>query len=556
MPTVRTFQTRLTCFPPIVVSLKALLALIFALCLVSCKQERLVDRATRDGILILGNGAEPPTLEIQQITGVSGGNIVRALFEGLCTFHPSKDDVIEPGAAERWESNEDMTVWTFHLRPQAVWSDGVPVTAHDFVFSYRRMLEPKFAAKYSSMLYYIKGAEDFNKSKPGEVDFSTVGVKALDDYTLQVTLRASINLPEITKHTTWYPVPKHIVLKYGDIDEKYTGWTDPGNMVSNGAFTLKSRRLGHSIIVEKNPRYWDADSVELNEIQFLPISNAFTESRMFRDGLLHKTYRVPSEIVKLAREDNDPEFHLNPYLGVRFIRCNLESKYLGDRNLRLALSHAIDRDLITSTVTGGNEESAIGQIPPFGEYQSIERVSFDPKKAREFLDKAEIAELGDFPEITFLTTDSEGARRVAEVYQSMWREHLGLNIRIEAIEWGSYLERQSTGDYDLAAAGWIGDFLDPTTFLDMWRPGDGNNNTGWESQEYVDFLTKAENTGDAAQRLNLLAQAEAVLLHDAPVIPVYYYTTKFFLSDDVKGWNALLLDNQPYKHVSLDPSED
>lgn len=546
---------RPTCFLHFVVCFKAFAVSFIALFLVSCEQERVVDRATRNGILLLGNGAEPPTLEHQQITGVSGGKVVLALFEGLCAQHPTQDEGIVPGAAERWESSDDMKKWTFHLRPRATWSDGVPITAHDFIFSYRRMLEPKFAAKYSSMLYYIEGAEAYNKAEPGTLDFDeTVGLRAIDDYTLEITLRASINLPEICKHTTWFPVPKHCVLKYGEIDEKYTGWSDPGNMVSNGPFRLKSRRLGHSIVVEKNPLYWDADTVTLNEIHYLPITNSFTESRMFKDGLLHKTYRVPSEIAALAKEQGDPRFQLQPYLGVAYIRCNLENKYLQDINLRKALAYAIDRETIVRSVTASEEKPAIGQIPQFGGYESTTEVRYDPELAREYLAKADIGELGNFPELTYLTSDSELGRRLGEVYQSMWREVLGLNVRVEALEWGSYLERQNTGEYDMAGANWIGDFLDPTTFLDMWRPGDGNNLTGWESQEYVDLLTRAENTGDPKQRFDYLAKAENVLIYDQPVIPVYYWTTKFFLSEDVKGWNPLVLDKQPFKHVRLEPS--
>lgn len=225
---------------------------ISALALVGCKGKPPIDSYTEKKILVLGNSTEPQGLDPQIVTGVIESNIIRALFEGLCVEHPSKQGVHLPGAAESWHANDDFTEWTFHLRQDGKWSDGAPLTTADFLFSYQRILHPDFGADYASMLYYIKGAEAYNKGE--SQDFSTVGVSAPDAYTLKINLKASIPfLPDLTKHYTWYPVPKHIILKHGKMEERNTPWTEPENIVSNGAFVLKAWRLNDYIYAEKNP---------------------------------------------------------------------------------------------------------------------------------------------------------------------------------------------------------------------------------------------------------------------------------------------------------------
>ena len=528
--------------------------LLISLCfLASCDGTRPVSEATEEGILLLGNGAEPKALDLQLIADVSSGNIARALFEGLVIDDVKEDSVARPGAAERWESNDDFTVWTFHLRPGTKWSDGVPVTSHDFLFAYQRMLEPAFAARYASMLYYIKGAEAFNKGET--TDFSTVGLRAPDDLTLEVTLRSPIPfLPEITKHTTWYPVPKHCVLEHGKMTDRFTDWTKTENIVCNGPFVLKQRRVMHSVEVVKNPNYWDADTVRLKGINFYPVTNTYTESRMFFDGLLHKTDTLPAEIISLAKKDTPDLLHIDPYVGVRFIRCNTQHPLLKNKDFRMALAYSIDRKRLVETITQGGEVAAYGMVPPFGNYETPNSVNFDPDKAREYLKKANVGDLGSFPKLRFLTTSRDTARRNAEAFQAMWQETLGIGVRIEQLDWSTFQERERQGQYDLSAGGWIGDFLDPTTFLDMWRPGDGNNKTYWENPSYIDALTKAETTGDPVARMKVLEQAESVLMSDMPVIPTYWYSKKSLMSPDVRNWNPLLLNNQPFKHVYLEAS--
>lgn len=529
---------------------KALLTLSTGLLIASCENRTSVEKATEAGILVIGNSNEPKGLDLHLVSGVLESNIIRALFEGLCVEHPSEDGIALPGAAASWSANDDFTVWTFKLQPEGQWSDGVPVTAHDFVFSYQRMLHPKIPAKYSDMLYFIKGAEDYNKER--NPDPNSIGARAIDDHTLEITLRGPTPfLPEITKHYTWYPVPRHIVLEYGEIYSAFTDWTDPGNMESNGPFKLKSWNPTHHIEVERNLHYWDAKTVSLNGIRYLPISNTYTESRMFLDDQIHMTYTLPPEMIPYAQEHMPEMLRQEPYVGVRFMRVNTLNKALDDPRVRHALAAAINQSALIDGVLRGGQLPAHGITPPFGDYVTPNAVNFDPEKARKLLADAGYPGGKGFPEFKFLTTDRDAGRRNAEAFQAMWKEHLGINIRIEQREWTTYLQRQYDADYDICAGGWIGDYLDPTTFLEMWIKDGGNNNTAWSSKEYEAKLREAENTADAKRRLEILAEAETILVTDLPVIPVYWYTTNYLLRPEVEGWEPLLLNNHPFKFVRL-----
>lgn len=524
--------------------------LVLALC--GCDRESQVERATREGILILGNSNEPKGLDPHLVSGVLESNILHALFEGLCSLHPSEDGSALPGAAERWEANEDFTSWTFHLRPDGVWSDGTPLTAHDFAFAYERILSPKLAAQYAAMLYFIRGAEAFNRGETD--DFSTVGVEVVDDFTLRIHLRGPMPfLPEVTKHYTWYPVPRHAVLRHGRIDDRFTDWTKPGNLVSNGPFTLKSWRVTHHIEVERNPLYWDTATLTLNGVRFLPISNTYTETRMFLDGQLHATYTLPPEMIEYARERMPDMLRQEPYVGVNFLRCNVEHPPLDKPEVRRALALAIDRRSIIDNILQGGQQPATGITPPFGGYEPPGDITFDPEEAKRLLAGSGYENARGLPSLQLLTTDRDVSRRLAEALQAMWKQHLGLEVRIIQREWTTYLQQQQDGDYDIATGGWIGDYLDPTTFLEMWRKGDGNNNTRWSSAEYERLLGVAEGTPDPAARYGVLADAERTLLAEIPVIPLYWYTTNYLIRPEVKNWNPLLLNHHPYKFIRLEP---
>jgi len=390
--------------------------------------------------------------------------------------------------------------------------------------------------------------------KPNLWEQAQVGVNAADDFTLKLKLRGPIPfLTEITKHYTWYPVPKHIVLKHGEINTAFSSpWTRPGNLVSNGPFKLKTWRTNHLIEVEKNPHYWDHDTVSLSGIRYLPIQNYYTETRMFGDDQLHVTYSVPSELIPMAQEKYPEQFRQEDYVGVRFLRVNIKNTPFDNPKVRRAFALAIDQEAICNKILQGGQKPASGIVPPFGDYVPPGLIYFDPEKAKALLAESGYESTSSFPEIDLLTSNTDSGLREAESLQAMWQKHLGIKVRIVQREWTTYLQKQYDKDYDICVGGWIGDYLDPTTFLEMWVTDGGNNNTNWGSDEFETLLKKAENTADVPTRMGILSQAERIILEDTPVLPIYWYTTNYLIRSEVKNWNPLLLNNQPYKFVKIE----
>ncbi len=632
-------------------ALQALYFLTITLSLCHCKSESSLDNYTREKKLILGNSNEPSGLDPQVVTGVIESNILRSMFEGLCVEDPLDPSVHRPGAASSWTPNADFTEWIFNLQTNGKWSDGKPVTAHDFVFAYHRILSPSFGAKYASMLYYMEGAEDYNKrhndkyliennseyagrweelktinfrgdeevdmsvfektefedlskedkikfikgsglNKIGESelkaiiedstlfawpenidaptqqailktylshagkdmwDMAKVGVAAVDDYTLKINLRSPIPfLPDLTKHYTWFAVPEHTVLQYGTISERRTKWTEPENLVSNGAFKMKTWKFNYKIEVHQNPYYWDIDNVKLNGIIFLPISNQYTEARMFYNDQLHVTYALAPELIEYSKEKHPKSTRQETYLGTNFLRFNHNQEGLDDLNVRKAIAYATDSESLIKYVLKGGQQVATGIVPPMGNYKAKGELSYDPVKAKAYLAKTKYAENPGALKITLLTTDKEGAKTVAEALQAMWLEQLGIDVKIEQREWGSYQTRMSELDYGIATGGWIGDYPDPTTFLDMWKKGDGNNRTGWSSEAYEAKLSEAEIAKDPTTRLQLLQDAEALYMSEMPIIPLYWYTSNYLVHQSVKNWHPMIMKSQPYKFIDLE----
>ena len=528
-----------------------------------------VDRATwaaENGILILGNGAEPKTLDPGQVQSVGDSNIMLALFEGLVNYHISDDNADEPGVAQHWEPNEDFTTWTFYLRggehpdlpklKPARWGTEDIVTAHDFVYAYERTLSPKFASPYASMLYFLKNAKEFNE---GEIeDFSKVGVKAIDDFTLVCDLRyPTAYFPGVVKHQTWLPVHRPTIEKFGEMTDKYTPWQRPGNHVGNGPFQLKSWRINDKVIVERNPHYWGAEDVKLNEVWFIP-ADAYTEERMFRDNQLHMTYTMPPPLIDYYKENFPEEFRIETYSGSYFYRFNTNKPPFDDLKVRQALTLAIDRSEIVKNVTMGGQMPAKAYTPPIeGVYEPPEVISFDPERARKLLAESKYGK--DLPSFELLINTSESHKKIAEAIQAMWIEHLDLKpgvVTINNQEWKVFQMKVFEEKYEICRAGWIADYVDPTTFLDMWRKGDSNNNTGWSNPRYDGLLKEAALEKDPKARLAKLRQAEEILMAELPIIPIYWYTRSYALDPQVKNWHPLVLDKHDYKKIELVPDPD
>lgn len=512
-----------------------------------------VEAASRAGILLIGNGTEPSTLDPHLATGQPEHHIFHAIFEGLVA--PAKDnpDADGPGAAASW-THEKFTVWTFQLQPNGCWSDGTPLTAEDFVYAYRRILDPKLAAEYGTMLSPLANAEAY---RTGQItDFSQVGVKALDPLTLQLTLSGPAPyLPSMLKHYAWFPLPRHAVEKFGSMTDRNTRWTRPGNLVGNGPFMLKSWLISQSIETVRNPHYWDAATVRLNGITFIPIVSDTTEERAFLDGQLHVTNTVPLASVPGYRKNRPAFYREEPFLSTYFYRINTTRKPFDNPLVRRALALAVDRESLVRNVLRGGQKPATGITPPgcgIG-YQPPEVMRFDPAEARRLLAQAGYPDGRGFPPFNILINTMESHTTIAEAIQAMWKKNLRIPAGVLNQDWGVYLESQRKLDYDICRAGWVGDYLDPSTFLALWRTGDGNNNTGWGSAEYDRMLDRSFTEGDSAQRLALLHDMEKLMLEQTPIIPLYWYVRSTLVRPEVKNLLPSLLEHRCYKVVELRP---
>jgi len=507
------------------------------------------DQAAQQGILLFGNGAEPKTIDPQRATGVTENKIISALIEGLVTYHPSDDNLPEPGVAERWEHNADASVWRFFLRADALWSNGDPVTAHDFIYAYRRMLDPGFGGEYAQMLYILQNAEAY---KLGTLsDFAQVGVQAIDDHTLEFRLVGPTPFfLSMLKHYSWYPVHPPTIEAHGGMLDLGGDWTLHGNYVGNGPFVLADWKPNQYLRVDKSPTYWDRESVRLNAIIFFPVEDDNSENRMFESGRLHVTGTVPSNQIASYRERRPDILHIDPYLGTYFLRLNVTRPPFDDPRVRLALNLAIDRTALVERVVKGGQQPATAYVPPgFSDYPTHPVLGLDIERARALLAEAGYPGGEGFPSVFFLFNTSEDHRKIAEAVVAMWNQALGIDMQLENKEWKVYLEAQSNLDYDLSRSGWIGDYMDPITFLEMFTTGNGNNDTGWANPQYDAHIAAAFRSSTQDEHLAALRAAEDILLRELPIVPLYWYTRIYLLDPRVKGWNPKLLDNRPYKYL-------
>ena len=501
-----------------------------------------------------GNGGEPADLDPQVVQGVPEHNIIKALFEGLVTLNP-KDLSPMPGVAERWEVSPDGKTYTFYLRSNSVWSNGEPVTADDFVKAYERILNAKLAAPYADMLHILEGAEEYNTGKL--TDFSKVGVKALGPKKLQMTLKAPASyFLAMLNHDAWYPVPMATIDKFGKRYDKGNRWTRPENIVSNGPFLLKDWKTQQEIVVAKNPKYWDAKQVRLNEIHFYPIESNDAEERAFRGGQLHTTNTVPTDKVDSYRTTGS-SLRIEPYYGAYYYRVNVDkakekNAALLDPRVRRALAMSIDRASLVKNVLRAGQVPAYSLTPPGpAGYRPKEQTKYDPDGARRLLSEAGFPGGKGVPKISILINTSEDHKKVAEAIQQMWKKELGVDIEIVNQEWKVYLSTMHGLDYQIGRAAWIGDFPDPNAFLDIMRTGNGNNETGFASPEYDKLIVNSWSATGAA-RIEILQKAEAILMQEMPVIPIYFYTRSYLIVSSVKGWSPNLLDDHPWKYIYLD----
>ena len=507
-------------------------------------------KSVEEGILLVGNGGEPRDLDPHTVSGTPEVQIILTLIEGLVAYHPTNDEIPYPGIAERWECSEDGRIWRFFLR-ESRWSNGDPLTADDFVYSWRRVLNPSLGNEYADWMYMIKGAEAYHK---GDLeDFTKVGIKAESDLVLRVDLNEPVaNFLKMLLNHTFLPVHEPTIEAFGGPGVRASGWTRPESYVGNGAYVLVKWEPDSVIRVERNPYYWDAATVRMDGIEFYPISDENTELRAFESGQLHVTNSVPVNMRRHYQERYPERIRFDPYAGVYFYRLNTTRAPLDDVRVRKALSLSIDRDQIIRRLLQGNERVATSYAPNgIGGYEYPARDVHDPERARLLLAEAGYPGGEGFPRVELLFNTSDNHRKIAEAVQNMWRSELGVEIELTNQEWKVYLNTTKEMQYEIARAGWIGS-LYPYSFLRTLLSYSPNNDTGFSDPEYDRLLEESSHEMNKERRLELVRQAEARLLEAEPVIPLYWYTNVFLIDPRVRHWNPKLVDQRPMKFVYLE----
>jgi oligopeptide transport system substrate-binding protein len=527
------------------VTLRTFLVIALALAAAGCGRK--LDRAD----LVFINGAEPELLDPVFSTAQATGRVMYALYEGLTSFDAGAKP--QPGVAERWDISPDGRTYTFHLRKNAVWSNGDPVTAHDFAYSWQRTLLPANAAEYAYQLHYIRGARDFNEGKL--TDFAQVGVRVQGDHTLLVELENPTPFfLDLCAFATLLPVHRATV-------EKYSDWNaNPAHHVGNGAFTLAEWRLFDRLRLVKNPRYWNAAAVKMRSIDVLPAQRPNTAFNFYATGvadLMMDKGLAPTPLMTELRQRKD--FHAAPVLATYFFRFNCTRPPFNDPRVRRAFCLAVDRRRLTEKVTRAGEAPAYSFVPPgTGRgYRSPEPASPEAQagapqiaEARRLLAEAGFPEGKNFPMFYYLyRADSDLDQDNAVELQAMFKEVLGVNMQLQRQEWTVYLNSQSKLEYDLSRSSWVGDYNDPNTFLDMFVTGGGNNRTGWSHPAYDQAIAAAAREVDTAKRDEIFRRAEHLLVHEeAPICPLYHYVgIQFYDADRLGGMEANVLDEHPLK---------
>ncbi|WP_217533878.1 ABC transporter substrate-binding protein [Vibrio metschnikovii] len=483
--------------------------------------------------LIRGNGTEVASLDPHKTEGVPESHVIRDLLEGL--VNQDADGNTIPGVAERWETSDNQT-YTFYLRKDAKWSNGDPVTAQDFVYSWQRAVDPATASPYSWYMEYTK-MKNAKEIIAGEKASTTLGVKALDDHTLVVELDTPLPyFVMMTGHTTMKPVHKGTIEKHGD------EWTRAGNYVSNGAYMLDRWVVNERLELKRNPNYWDDAKTVINKVTFLPIENQVAEMNRFLSGEIHITNEVPIEHFRRLQRDHADSVSVVGSLCTYYYGFNNQKPPLDDVRVRKALSFAIDRDVIANAIMGQGEKPAYfltpeitagfqPEMPAYGKMTQQQRLA----EAKKLLEEAGYNRSNPL-RFNLLYNTSENHRKVATAIQSMWRSGLGVNVTLENQEWKTYLDSRREGNFDVTRAGWCGDYNEASSFLTLMKSSNSSNDPRYHNEEYDALMAKAMATTSEKERQAIYAQAEKLLARDMPIAPIYQYVKSRLLSPQVGGF--------------------
>lgn len=496
-------------------------------------------------VLRRANGAEPSTLDPQLATGTWESNIIGDLFEGLVARDAAGN--IIPGVAASWERSDDGLRYTFHLRDDAEWSNGEPLTAEDFVYSWRRILSPSLAAPYAYMLFPVQGAEAVNR---GEQPADTLGVKARDPHTLEVTLaRPTGYFIDMLGHASTFPVPAGAIDTYG------SDWTKPGNMISNGAFELTDWVSHDHITAVRNPDFHDAEDVALDEVRFLPIDDARAALNRFRAGGVDMTDSVPQGRIEWARANLPEALHETPILATFYFAFNQRpGSVLNDRRIREALNLALRRPVITSQITKLHQPPAFSLVPTAISNYDGPRFDFADDTMDERLARARalLEDAGYGPQNPLhLTLDyitNPDTKRIPVALAAMWKP-LSVEVTLQNSDAAVYYAKLRQGDFQIGMAPWIADYDDASNFLDLFHTGVPNNFAGYSNPGYDALMDKAADMLDAEARSATMAKAERLLLDDYALMPLYFYIKLALVSPTLEGWEENPMDDHPSRWI-------
>ncbi len=491
----------------------------------------------------IANGAEPESLDPSQIQGVPEHRIFEALFEGLVVVDPETAGGI-PGVAESWDISDDGLTYTFYLREDAMWSDGVPITADDVVYSWLRELAPETASPYAWFpVMFIAGAAEYNS---GEAGPEAVQIAALDDHTFQMTLIGP--LPYVIgalNHYSFAIVPQHAIEKYGK------DWILPENFVGNGPFVLKEWTPQDKIVCVKSDTYWDKDNVKLDEVVYYASDDTSTNYNMYLAGQIDWLTSVPKDLIDsiMMRED----YQSAPQLSTYYYTINTTKVPLDDVRVRKAISYAIDRQTLVDTITKAGEIACWGIVPFMDGYDGLGDAQYDPEYAQQLLAEAGYPNGVGFPTLNLLYNTDDAHKAIAEYVQQQLKQNLNINIVLENQEWATYLANRNAGNFDIARAGWVGDYQDPNTFLDMFVTGAGMNGGKYSNDVYDTLINEAARMEAGPERFEVLLTAEDILINeDQGIIPFYYYVSQNLIDlNKWGGWHTNTMDYHPPKNIYL-----
>lgn len=509
-----------------------LTTLLTLIIFISCSK----NKENTENAIYVNLGGEPQTIDPTIAIGNDSFAYASHVFEGLS----SKDinGKIMEGSAYKWDISEDGLTYTFYIRTNAKWSDGKPLTANDFVYSWRRAVDPKVANKFSYLFEHIKNSMDIVAGKKSVND---LGVKAIDDYTFQVTLDSpTLYFLELITIPMFFPLREDI------IETNKEGWSlSPETYIGNGPFKMSERKIDEHIILEKNTNYWASSNVLPEKIVFVLMNNPTSSVAGIKAGTLQFSDKIPTQDIDALKSEG--LIKISPFLGTYYYAMNLTNDILKDVRIRKALTLAIDRNYIVEKITKGGETPA-GAFVPYGmkdiegDFRKKDYYSLKPEDYKKNIEEAKklMAEAGyengkGFPVIEFKVDAQNNHIQIFEAIQEMWKQNLNIDTTMSQEEWAVYLQTVYTDfNYVISRSGWTAEYNDPMTFLGIFLSYSSQNNTLYNSKNYDDLLKKAMSTVDQKARMESMHKAEDVLMEDMALIPIYYYTKVNLIDKNLK----------------------